>query len=910
MRNFWGRANFDFEYVGSNGRSGGILSAWDPSIFSKSVVVKNRNFLLISGTVKGFSEGFNILNIYAPQGTVAKRALWQQLKDLRQSTQGFWVLFGDFNAVRFQEDRKNSVFDVASSNDFNDFIYASDLHEFLMKGRKFTFCKGKGSNPKLSKIDRFLVCHGFMERWSDACLLALPRFLSDHSPLVLAIDPIDYGPIPFRVFNSWIDKGSLADVVKSASDSFSFTGNPDLYLAKKLQHLKKAIKAWAMVTKNKEEELKDSLISDLCNLDEVMESRDLEEDDLWIYSECKSKLLELEEGKLKDLKQISRVKWSSFGDENSAYFHGMIKNKEARSKLHGLVINGQWCNNPKLVKREAQKFFANRFKENWAHRPSLSCPNIKKLSDEEAFGLVEPFSATEIKGAVWDCGGDKAPGPDGFNFRFIKRFWDILGADFVAAANHFHEVGSISRGCSSSFISLIPKTNDPVSLNEFRPINLIGSFSKVISKILANRLKKVLNSVISDSQSAFLKGRNIIDGPLIINEILAWIKKKKSKALLFKIDFEKAFDNINWNYIIFLLEQMNFPSKWRIWVKGILSSARSSVLINGSPTFEFDFQKGIRQGDPLSPFLFIIGMEGMVCMLNKAVENGIFKGFVCPNGGPIISHLLFADDALLLGEWSKENTINMARILRCFHLVSGLKINYSKSKLFGIGANEIEVLSFANSIGCDMGSLPCSYLGLVIGANMNRINHWAPVLDAFDKRLSLWKASVLSTGGRITLLKAVMETLPTYYFSLFKAPAYILAKLEAKRRNFFWGGKDGTNKISWVGWKKITTPIEAGGLGLTPLRDANIALLMKWWWRFKIENNALWKKVVVSIHNSNRSWPILPYSKSVPGTWSTIAKLENHLANSNVNLGKLIKGELGRGDKIRFWIDPWLLLEI
>ncbi|KAJ0910635.1 putative RNA-directed DNA polymerase [Helianthus annuus] len=351
---------------------------------------------------------------------------------------------------------------------------------------------------------------------------------------------------------------------------------------------------------------------------------------------------------------------------------------------------------------------------------------------------------------------------------------------------------------------------------------------------------------------------------------------------------------------------MEFPVKWRNWISGVLSSAKSSVLVNGSPTFEFRFQRGIRQGDPLSPFLFILGMEAFTKFLDKLVEDGLFKGFSCPNNGPSISHLLFADDALLLGEWSKSNVKNMSRFLRIFHLVSGLKINLAKSKLFGVGVQQDEVSRFAGLIGCRSGSLPTPYLGMIIGANMNKAAHWSVVLDAFDKRLSLWKKSVLSVGGRLTLLKSVMETLPTYFFSIFKAPVKIIEMMEARRRRFFWGCNEGQHKINWIGWDNITKPKEDGGLGLTPLREINIALLTKWWWRFKTEENALWRRVICSLHHSNRSWPFLPFANNLTGTWNVIAKLDNILAKSNIKLPNLIVGKLGNGGKIRFWLDSWI----
>ncbi|XP_022023674.1 uncharacterized protein LOC110923928 [Helianthus annuus] len=171
---------------------------------------------------------------------------------------------------------------------------------------------------------------------------------------------------------------------------------------------------------------------------------------------------------------------------------------------------------------------------------------------------------------------------------------------------------------------------------------------------------------------------------------------------------------------------MNFPDTWRKWIWGILTSARSSALVNGSPTYEFQYHRGLQQGDPLSPFLFLIGMEALSCMINCACDKSILKGIGTPNGGPVISRLFYADDALIIGDWSVSNVRNMTRILRCFFLVSGLQINYNKSKLFGVGVDHVAIEHFAEFIGCSSDSLPFSYLGLPVGANMSIISHWDP----------------------------------------------------------------------------------------------------------------------------------------------------------------------------------------
>ncbi|XP_022041410.1 uncharacterized mitochondrial protein AtMg01250-like [Helianthus annuus] len=191
---------------------------------------------------------------------------------------------------------------------------------------------------------------------------------------------------------------------------------------------------------------------------------------------------------------------------------------------------------------------------------------------------------------------------------------------------------------------------------------------------------------------------------------------------------------------------------------GLIASAKSSVLVNGVPAFEFKYSKGIRQGDPISPFLFLIGMEAFTVMFKKAIAEGVFKGFEAPNGGPYVTCLLFADDSLIIGEWSDANADNMLRLLKCFNIISGLNINYQKSSLIGVGVNEVEVVSMANRMNCRVEKAPFLYLGLKVRANMNRIRNWQPVIDVFDARLASWKASSLSMGERLTILKSVLES--------------------------------------------------------------------------------------------------------------------------------------------------------
>nr|GEZ89259.1 reverse transcriptase domain, reverse transcriptase zinc-binding domain protein [Tanacetum cinerariifolium] len=270
--------------------------------------------------------------------------------------------------------------------------------------------------------------------------------------------------------------------------------------------------------------------------------------------------------------------------------------------------------------------------------------------------------------------------------------------------------------------------------------------------------------------------------------------------LIFKVDFEKAFDSVSWKYLEFILDSLSFGSKWRSWIRACLHSSRASILINGSPTFEFSIKRGLRQGDLLSPFLFILVMEGLRCSMSNAVNSGLIRGIKLGSSGIVLSHLFYTDDVIITTDWNPHDIYNIIRVLHVFHLALGLKINIHKSNIFGIGVTNDEISSMASRTSCATGCFPFTYLGLPIGANMNLTSSWQILIDRFQKRLSSWKANLLSIGGRLTLIKAVLGSLGIYYLSIFKVPETILSFMESLRSRFFWVGSQDSRNMAWVKW--------------------------------------------------------------------------------------------------------------
>ncbi|KAL4580934.1 hypothetical protein LXL04_017140 [Taraxacum kok-saghyz] len=281
-------------------------------------------------------------------------------------------------------------------------------------------------------------------------------------------------------------------------------------------------------------------------------------------------------------------------------------------------------------------------------------------------------------------------------------------------------------------------------------------------------------------------------------------------------------------------------------------------------------------------------------------ENSVIK-----NLGPILSHLAYADDVMFMGEWSDINLVNLNRILRCFQVVSGLKVNLNKSKVFGVWVEEEEVSNMANILGCEADKFPFTYLGLPIGANMRLSKHWEVIIEKFKSRLSSWKADSLSFGGRLTLIKSVLGSLPLYYFSVFKAPTKVIDALEGIRRRFLWAGNKEGRKIHWVSWNKIVLPKDKDGLGVGDLRSMNVALLGKWIWRMKTERDSLWTKCITACHNISHIDGKAMARASQKGVWWTIAHISEDLKQWNFSLEDSISRNIGDGGQTFFWKDRW-----
>nr|KYP63727.1 LINE-1 reverse transcriptase isogeny [Cajanus cajan] len=255
--------------------------------------------------------------------------------------------------------------------------------------------------------------------------------------------------------------------------------------------------------------------------------------------------------------------------------------------------------------------------------------------------------------------------------------------NLVLFFQQFHDNSKLPRGTNSSFISLIPKVDTPQSLNEYRPISLIGCMYKILAKILALRLKVVLPYLVNERQMGFVEGMGLLQGAMVLNETLDEVRQKKKSCMYFKVDFEKAYDLVSWTFVLYMLRRFGFQDKWIGWIGECLRTSSMSVLVNGSPTTKFSMQKLVenkhitsplllRQGDPLALFLFVLVVEGLTGLVREASNSGLFRVVKVGSKGELVNILKYADDTIFVGEASVENVRTLKVILRGFELASGL----------------------------------------------------------------------------------------------------------------------------------------------------------------------------------------------------------------------------------------------
>ena len=525
------------------------------------------------------------------------------------------------------------------------------------------------------------------------------------------------------------------------------------------------------------------------------------------------------------------------------------------------------------------------------------------LSEEDSTRIETEVTEEEIRTGLWSLKAFKAPGPDGLHVGFFQHFWvDVKNS----VCNEIKEVfikEAVPSFINETLVTLIPKCQSPETLNNYRPISLCNSVYKIISKIIVAHIRSLLTNLISPVQSTFVLGRRGLDNTIIAQELFHSIDGKKGKMgfMAIKLDLEKAYDRLEWNFIHKVLQAFHFPPKLTRVIMSCISSTNISILVNGGMLEPFEPSRGIRQGDPLSPYIFILCMEYLSHLIEQKCVEGSWIPLKASRDNLGFSHLLFADDIILFCKVGHDACDAISDVLNKFFLESGQKISLEKSRIyFSPNVKKEERMEVCDLLGIQETRSIGKYLGFPLwhkGANRRQYNF---VVERVMNKLSGWKAKFLSFAGRAVLIKSVMSAIPNHIMQGVALPTHICDKLDKVNWDFLWGSTSEKRKLHLVGWSKIVKPKEDGGLGIQVAKAKNLALLAKLNWRMYQEKDALWAQVILKKYCSlsrvrARDSDALPSSPN----WKTI-KVGFTIFSSGICWC------VGTGARTKVWLDRWL----
>jgi mannosylglycoprotein endo-beta-mannosidase len=508
--------------------------SWEVKSFSVGVVVKNRSNDCI----------LRIVTVYGSPYEEGKQAFISELHELFLNWQGPTMIGGDFNLVRSQSDKSNGNVDFRWVDRFNAWVDLWSLIEIGLTGRTFTWSNNQ-ENRIMSKIDRIFVSNEFEALFPLATARALPRIGSDHTPIVW---DSGIGNPPkkssFKFEKWWLSRPNFKDIVIKAW-SVSRRGMSSLeWWQAKVRYFRKLVKGWsanidAEIRKHKELMQEYDLLDTKAELQSlsVIESNRLEEilrelSNFWVIEETKAK-------------QRARDRDIVEGDRNTAYFHAVANQRRRKKQISVLDGPSGPVTEVKDMLNVATDYYKDLF--SWEARPDIRLDQDffsldEKVTREENDSLDCRFTLEEIREAVFGSYADGAPGPDGLSFMFYQKFWDVIKFDLLEMFDDWFEDKLDIYRLNFAMITLIPKEEDARSMKKFRPISLLNCSFKIFTKAVTKRYAKIMNRLISQCQFAFIRGRFILESVVTAHEVIHEIHSKKEQGLVFKIDYEKAYD--------------------------------------------------------------------------------------------------------------------------------------------------------------------------------------------------------------------------------------------------------------------------------------------------------------------------------------------------------------------------------
>ncbi|KAJ9539059.1 hypothetical protein OSB04_031792 [Centaurea solstitialis] len=859
-----------------------ILLAWDVSLMDVSVVEMHEQYLNCSVHIRGCNRPIQCTFAYGANTATQRRLLWSGMRKFKVCMGDQpWVVMGDFNVMLFPHDALGGI--SKRNGDMVDFfecLQDVELFDVVYSGIQYTWCqKPKEESGIRRKLDRVLANVTFTSIFQDARVRFMPRGISDHCPSILSFKGgIGKRKFGFRFDNFLVEHPRFLQIVKDAWN-VQINGSFMFRLTAKLKALKTPLRklrsSYGNLSSNVHKlKIELDVVQLACDMDPFND--ELKEDLMALRGAYQQALRDEEVA----ARQRAKVRWLREGDSNTRFFHNVVREKRHAHRIQSVRDSGGTF----VYDDDVGVAFIEHLTSFMGKRDSSLDPVMpmstfqRRLSFAESSDMIRPITDLEIRNAMFGIGNDKAPGSDGFSSRFFKASWDIVGGEVSVAIHNFFYSGILLKELNHTFICLLPKIPNATSVSDYRPIACCSVLYKCISKIIVDRMKPVLDSIVHRSQSAFIPGRRIVDNILMAHElVVGYHLNSGPPRCAFKIDLRKAYDMVDWRFLIQMLAGFGFHPVLIRWIEEMISSTSYSVMINGEQKGFFKGERGIRQGDPLSPYLFTLIMEGFTMIFKQCILEAENFGYHHGCADIDLTHLCFADDLFVFTYGDVGSVEILKKALTLFGHRSGLSPNLLKSD----GASLF-----------DIWGVPLSPVSL-------KVAHYGCLVAKVKARLSNWKHKHLSFGGRKQLVISVLQSLQLYWMAVFGFPSAIVHEIEGLLRAFLWTQGDPVAGRCRVAWETVCRPKEAGGLGFKRLSLWNQALIARNLWDIAMGRDTMWVQWVTTRYlRSSILWTTRPAHG-----WSwTLRKMWN----LRDRIRPFIRKVIGNGSTTNAWEDTWL----
>nr|GEV32463.1 hypothetical protein [Tanacetum cinerariifolium] len=706
-----------------------VILGWNPNNVNVVVISFDAQVIHVCVYFKADKKDLFCSFIYAHNRYVQRRDLWNNLVTHKSYVRNRpWCLLGDFNvSLSASEKSTGSSYIDTGIRYFQDCVEAIEMSDVNSTGLRFTWNqKPKGDDGILKKIDCVMANLEFYTSFVGSSALFQPYRISDHTPAVLRI-PMESNSKP---------------------------------LVKRLKKLKKPLRKLLYDHGNLHENVRKIRLE----LDVVQTALDSDPSNIELQEEEATYLQAFNEAGLleeKFLMQKAKVERLKLGDANTTYFHKVV---------------------PMAFIDHYSTFLGQQGVTSYLNSIDLFC---NQLDNNIANHMIRNVSDQEIHDAIFSMGENKALGPDGYIADFFKEAWDIIDMDVIKAIKEFFTNGVLLKELNHTILALILKVTTPMKINDYRLISCCNILYKCISRIISNRMKDSLTELVSLNQSMFAPGRRISDNILLTQELMHnYHLDRGTPRCAFKVDIQKAYDIVDWKFLHDVLIGFGFHPRFIGWIMECVTSTLFFLSINGSLHGYFKGKQGLRQGDPMSPYLFTLVMKVLTLMLHRNARVTVSFTYHRYCSKLNLINLCFADDLFLFAHGDVDSARVIMDTLEEFKEASRLTPSLPKNTAYFCNVLNYTKLDILNILPFEEGKLPVKYLGVPLVPSRLLYKDCKELMENVKGRISDWKNKSFSFAGRMQLIQSVLASMHVYWASVF----ILLTGL--------------MGRMSW-GWRKI-----------------------------------------------------------------------------------------------------------